>query len=190
MRVALLSNVTVDLLAGMLKKSADVYLSAGFDTWQQEMIMPSSGLYEFKPEAVVMLFHAGAYEWSDLESGVHMVDEWCGAFSALTSNLPGVPVFISSLDISIKAHYGAELRIEEKLENYLIEKVQELHRNGAGIYVLPVKDAITDLGRNNFYSSKMWYVGSMPYSMKGLSALNELILRYISVAVIHFSNIS
>ena len=181
MRVALLSNVTVDLLAGMLKKTADLYLSAGFDTWQQEMIMPTSGMYDFKPEAVVVLLHAGSYDWTDLESGLQMMDEWCGAFSALTSNLPGVPVFISSLDISIKAHYGAELRIEEKLENYLIERVQELHGNGANIYILPVKDAIADLGRNNFYSSKMWYVGSMPYSMKGLSVLNELIVRYISV---------
>lgn len=181
MRVALLSNVTVDLLAGMLKKSADVYLSAGFDTWQQEMILSTSGLYGFKPEAVVMLIHAGSYEWSDLESGIQMMDEWCNAFSTLTSNLPGVPVFISSLDISIKVHYGAELRIEEKLENYLVDKIQEFHSNGVSAYVLPVKDAITDLGRGNFYSNKMWYVGSMPYSMKGLSALNELILRYISV---------
>ena len=34
MRLALLSNVTVDLLAGMVKKTHEVYLSAGFDTWQ------------------------------------------------------------------------------------------------------------------------------------------------------------
>ena len=181
MRIALLSNVTVDLLAGMLKKSTNVYLSAGFDTWQQEMIMPTSGLYEFKPEAVVMLIHAGSYEWPGLESGLQLIDEWCGTFSTLITNLPGVPVFISSLDISIKAHFGAEPRIEEKLENYLIDRIQELHSKGASAYVFPVKDAITDLGRGNFYSNKMWYVGSMPYSMKGLAALNELILRYTSV---------
>ncbi len=181
MRVALLSNVTVDLLAGMLKKSADIYLSAGFDTWQQEIIMPTSGMYEFKPEAVVILLHSGSYDWTDIESGIQMIDDWCGAFSALTSNLPGVPVFVSSLDIQIKAHYGAEIRIEEKLEYYLIERIQELHSNGANIYILPVKDVIADLGRSSFYSSKMWYVGSMPYSMKGLSALNDLILRYIRV---------
>ena len=35
MRVALLSNVTVDLLADMVKKTNSVYISAGFDTWQQ-----------------------------------------------------------------------------------------------------------------------------------------------------------
>ena len=181
MRVALLSNITVDLLAGMLKKSADLYLSAGYDTWQQEMIMPTSGMYEYKPEAVIVLLHAGSYDWTNPDMGLQMIDEWCGSFSTLTSNLPGVPVFVSSLDIMIKAHYGAEHRIEEKLESHLIERIEELHNTGASIYVLPVKDVITDIGRNNFYSNKMWYVGSMPYSIKGLSALNEMIIRYISV---------
>ena len=181
MRLALLSNVTVDLLAGLIKKDHEVYLPPGFDTWQQEMIMPTSGLYEFKPEAVVVLLHAGAQEWINIESGCKLIDEWCCALSALTTNLPGIPVFISSLDISIPMHYGAEMRIESHLENYIIERVQELHCNGKSIYILPVKDAIADLGKNNFYSCKMWYVGSMPYSIKGLASLSDLICRYVSV---------
>ena len=49
MRLALLSNITVDMLASMVKKNNDVYLSTGFDTWQQEMIMPTSGMYDYKP---------------------------------------------------------------------------------------------------------------------------------------------
>lgn len=182
MKLALLSNVTVDLLAGMVKKTNDVYLSAGFDTWQQEMIMPTSGLYEYKPEAVVVLLHAGAYEWEDRDTGCQMIDEWCAAFKRMSENLPGVPVFISSLDIPAKVHYGAEICIEGELENHLIKRIEELHADGVSIYILPVKAAINDLGRNSFYSSKMWYVGSMPYSMKGLSALDELISRYTGTA--------
>lgn len=181
MRLALLSNVTVDLLAGMVKKTHEVYLSAGFDTWQQEMIMPTSGLYEFKPEAVIVLLHAGAYEWENRDAGCQMIDEWCAAFKSVTNNLPGVPVFVSSLDIQAKAHFGAELNVVGVLENHLINRIEEMHAEGSSIYILPVKEAITDLGRNNFYSSKMWYVGSMPYSMKGMAALNELINRYTGV---------
>ena len=181
MRLALLSNVTVDLLAGMVKKTHEVYLSAGFDTWQQEMIMPTSGLYEFKPEAVIVLLHAGAYEWENRDAGCQMIDEWCAAFKSVTNNLPGVPVFVSSLDIQAKAHFGAEIAIEGVLENHLINRIEELHTDGENIYIFPVKEAIADLGRNNFYSSKMWYVGSMPYSMKGMAALNELINRYTGV---------
>ena len=71
MKLALLSNVTVDLLAGMLKQTADIYLSPGFDTWQQEMINTNSGLYDYKPDAVVVLLHANVYTdtWNDIEKG-------------------------------------------------------------------------------------------------------------------------
>ena len=180
MRIALLSNVTVDMLADMLKKSNnDVYLSAGFDTWQQDILLPASGLYEFKPEAVIVMLHAGAYDWNEMSS--RMIDDWAAAFKKLTANMPGVPVFVSSLDITVKAKFGAEVSIAGTLENYLISRIEELHKSGASIYVLPVKDAIAEVGRKNFYSPKMWYVGSMPYSMKGLAALNELIGRYIGV---------
>ena len=181
MRLALLSNVTVDLLADMLKKTNEVYLPAGFDTWQQELIAPASGLYEYKPEAVVVLLHAGACKWSTMEAGCQLIDEWCTAFQTLIFHLPGTHIFVSSVDISVKAHYGAEKRIEQALEYYLIDKIEKLHQQGANIYVLPVKDLIAGLGRNNFYSSKMWYIGSMPYSMKGMAAIHDLIARYVSV---------
>ena len=184
MKLALLSNVTIDLLAGMLKKNVDVYLSAGFDTWQQEMIMPTSSLYDYAPDAVALLLYADAYEnvWDSMDSGCQVIDEWMQAIQTLATKLPSIPVFVSSIDIfSVKAKYGAEARLEQYFENYLIEKVEKLHAAGHNVYILPVKDEITDIGRSKFYSSKMWYVGSMPYSMKGLSELNELILRYVGV---------
>ncbi len=184
MKLALLSNVTVDLLTGMLQQNAELYLSPGFDTWQQELINPASGLYSFKPDAVVVLLHANAYAetWNDREKGGQTIDEWFGAIQAVTANLPGVPVLVSSIDISnVTCRFGAEVRLEAYFENYLIERVQELHSNGSNVYVLPVNEAIADLGRKDFYSPKMWYVGSMPYSMKGMAAIAELITRYTSV---------
>lgn len=184
MRIALLSNVTTDLLSDMLKSIVDVYLSPGFNTWQQEILSSASGLYTFKPEAVVLLLYADAYSdtWSDREKGCSVIEEWIGMMRTLADNLPGVPVFVSSIDISnVTCHFGAEVRLEVYFETYFIEKLQQLHATGCNVYVLPVKDAVTELGRKNFYSSKMWYVGSMPYSIKGLSAIAELISRYTSV---------
>ena len=181
MRLALLSNVTIDMLASMVKKTHEVYISAGFDTWQQDVILPSSKLYEFKPEAVIVLLHAGAYEWNTTENGVQLIDDWCGVISTLATNMPGIPIFVSSIDIVTKAHYGAEPTTEVYLENYLIEKIQELYKSGNSIYILPIKNIVVELGRSAFYSPKMWYIGSMPYSMKGLAAINDLIIRYTSV---------
>lgn len=178
MRIALLSNVTVDFLADTLKKNDDVYLSAGFDTWQQDLINQSSELYSFGPEAVVILIHAGAVEWRDR---TQIIDDWCLSFESFTKTMPSVPLFISSIDVVGTCKYGAEDRFEEFLENNLIEKVQKMHQKGNSIYLLPVKDVIEDIGRKSFYSQKMWYIGSMPYSIKGISALAELIERYVHV---------
>ena len=95
------------------------------------------------------MLHAGAYDWDAMSS--RMIDDWCTAFEKLTVNMPGVPVFISSLDITVKAHFGAEVSITGTLENHLISRIEELHKSGASIYVLPVKDAIAEVGRKNFY---------------------------------------
>ena len=184
MRIALLSNVTTDLLVSMLKDINDIYLAPGFDTWQQEIIDSASGLYAYRPEAVVLLLYADAYSdtWGDREKGCSVIEEWIGMIRTLEDNLPGVPVFVSSIDISnVTCHFGAEVRLEVYFETYFLEKLQQLHATGCNVYVLPVKDAVTELGRKTFYSSKMWYVGSMPYSIKGLSAIAELISRYTSV---------
>lgn len=184
MRLALLSNVTVDLLAGMIRKTNEVFLSAGFDTWQQELIVSASGLYEYKPDAVIVLLYANAYDetWVDRKKGIQTIDEWCGIFRTACAKFAGTPIFVSSIDISnINCHFGADERLEGFFENYFIERIQELHSNGSNIYILPVKEAISNLGRNTFYSPKMWYVGSMPYSMKGMESLTKLINRYCAV---------
>ena len=183
MRLALLSNVTVDLLAGMLKNNMEVYLPAGYDTWQQELMVPASGLYKYNPESVVVLLYANAYAdvWNDMEKGCRMIDEWHGVLKTFMTNLPGVPVYVSSIDVSnIECRFGAEIRLDQFFENYMTERIQELHNTGGNIYILPVRDAVSSLGRLNFYSPKMWYMGSMPYSVKGLAALNSLIIRYVS----------
>ncbi len=178
MRIALLSNVTVDILAEMVKNANDVYLPVGFDTWRQEILNPASALYEYKPESVVVLLHSCVYDWRDRNIDCQLIDEWIFAFKTLTETLPNVPLFVSSIDMKIYSHYGAEHRIEEYLENYLISGIEELHQLGKNIYVLPVKEVILEMGRSTFYSPKMWYMGSMPYSMKGIRALLEMINRY------------
>lgn len=183
MRIALLSNVTTDLLVDKIKPVADIYIPPGFDVWQQEIINRASGLYAYKPEVVVLLLYADAYVdlWNDRKNGCSIIEEWAGMIKTLCLNLPGTPVFVSSIDITnVSCHYGAETRLESYFENCFLEQLQQLHGEGFRVYVLPVKETVTELGRKNFYSSKMWYIGSMPYSLKGLDSLAELITRYIS----------
>ena len=55
MRLALLSNVTVEILAGMLKKEHPVWMPSGFGAWVQTAFAPPDDLRDFNPEFVLLL---------------------------------------------------------------------------------------------------------------------------------------
>ncbi len=58
MRIALLSNVTVEVLAGMLKKEQSVWIPSGFGAWMETALNPPPEMREFNPEAVFLLIDA------------------------------------------------------------------------------------------------------------------------------------
>ncbi len=186
MRVALLSNVTVDLLAGMLRKSYDVYLSPGYDTWQQELLDSNSGLYDFSPESVVVILHIDSYaeEWAAFERGRELIDTWLVALNAFAKAHPCVPLFVSSIDVGDSlCRWGGEWQSALDLERRLEAGVHELRSKGSSVYVLPIREAMERVGREAFYARKMWYVGSMPWSTKGLQAIAKVTLRYVRATV-------
>lgn len=48
------------------------------------------------------------------------------------------------------------------------QAVSEGHKNA---FVLDLDACISDIGKKNFYSPKMWYMGSMLYSKAGMEAI-------------------
>ena len=50
------------------------------------------------------------------------------------------------------------------------------------IYLLDLADTIAEIGRKQFYSNKMWYMSSMPYSRGGLNAVSLEIDRALGSA--------
>lgn len=179
MRLALFSNVTIDFLGEILKKKHDVYFSPGFNSWEQDILNHSSPFYDFNAEAAVILLHAGAAEWKDKDKSQELIDEWILVIKTLAERCPSLPVFVSSIDANVDFCVAGE-HIGNFIENGFVRAVDNLHESGYKVYLLPVKSLISDMGRDAFYSKKMWYVGSMPYSFKGLDALGTLIETYIS----------
>ena len=92
-KVALLSNVTVDLIIGKLRREYDFYLPEGFDTWVQEAINPSAGIYSAEPDAVIVLLDGTeARSWKDGE-GDARISLWKQALTALVTKIKSsVPI--------------------------------------------------------------------------------------------------
>lgn len=183
-RVALLSNVTVDLIAGKLRKKYDFYLPEGFDTWVQETINPAAGLYNEKLDAVIVLLDGTeARSWKTVEEGAERIGLWKQALNALVSNISTIPIFVSTIDIRENRIKSLSERSNKyELENDWYQYAQGLVESKNNVYLFDLADSIAEIGRKQFYSNKMWYMSSMPYSRDGLNAVANEIDRVLGSA--------
>ena len=180
-RVALLSNVTVDLIAGKLRRKYDFYIPEGFDTWVQETINPAAGLYSEKFDAVIVLLDGTeARSWKTVDEGTERVGLWKQALTALVSSISTIPIFVSTIDFrENRIKSLSERSIKYELENDWYQYVQGLVESKSNVYLFDLADTIAEVGRKQFYSNKMWYMSSMPYSRDGLNAVSNEIDRIL-----------
>ncbi len=180
-KVALLSNVTVDLVVAKLRKNYDFYLPEGFDTWVQEVINPASGLYTESLDAVVLLLDGTeARSWKNVEEANERISLWKQALAALVKYITSIPVFVSTIDIrenQIKSLSERKFALELNHEWY--QFVQNLVETNGNVYILDIANTIAEMGRKQFYSNKMWYMSSMPYSRDGIAAVSAEIDRVL-----------
>ena len=183
-RAALLSNVTVDLIAGKLRRKYDFYIPAGFDTWVQETINPVAGLYSEQFDAVIVLLDGTeARSWKTVDEGIERVGLWKQALTALVSSISTIPIFVSTIDFrENRIKSLSERSIKYELENDWYQYVQGLVERRNNVYLFDLADTIAEVGRKQFYSNKMWYMSSMPYSRDGLNVVSNEIDRILGAA--------
>lgn len=183
-KVAILSNVTVDLIINKLRRKYEFYQPEGFDTWVQEAINPVAPLYSFEADAVIVLLDGTeARAWKSVDEGVERIAMWKQALNALTAYFITIPVFVSTIDIrENRIKSLSERKIGYELENDWYQFVQGLVEENSNVYLLDIADTIAEIGRKQFYSNKMWYMSSMPYSRDGLNAVTSEIDRALGSA--------
>ena len=172
-KIALLSNITVDLIVAKLRRKYDFYLPEGFDTWVQEVINPASGLYNENIDSIIVLLDGTEVRsWKSIEDGESRLDLWKNALDVLVKSFKSVPIFISTIDIrENRIKSLAERTYRYYFENNWYQYIQELTENNDNVFVFDTADIIAEIGRKHFYSNKMWYMSSMPYSREGLEVV-------------------
>ena len=94
----------------------------------------------------------------------------------LAKRFPASKHYVSTIDF-IKKEIAPSgiIRREYALQHCWESGLSELQSRQSNVRVFDMRRLIEDKGRQLFYSDKMWYMGSMPYSMKGINALAEAI---------------
>lgn len=179
--IALLSNVTVGFLEQELKKSYKVYVPAGYDTWLMELYNAESILNSQKHDAEFYLFYGDALteKWNSLQQGLEEMKKIGTMLSSHAKKNKSTYIFVSTLDFNNKKitdEYTISIEREWSISWYqILREITENHKN---IYIYDWNETIGDTGRERFYSEKMWYTGSMPFSILGLKkVVNDIEYR-------------
>jgi len=175
--LAILSNVTVaSLIDSTYKKiNEEIYTSSGYNTWVQELI--TAQFSGNKPEAVFLVLYGreliGDTTFSDWEEVKLILDQYLETIKTFTEGQKDIPLFVSSLDMQLdKILPFISPRLEHKIESYWRSGLEEM-----SVPILEIAEIARNMGRDKFYSKRMWYLGSIPFSMSGEKAIAEEISR-------------
>lgn len=175
--IAVLSNVTTGILEAELSAQYQVYAPSGYDTWRAEMLDEASELNREGRDLGVFLFYGDAWRdnWKKLEDGTRFIAELeCDLRSFLMRGRLKVAV-ISTLDFR-------EEQVDDLLEgeNRPLEwqvcwqrMLMRLRVDFENVHVYDWCKSIREMGAAKFYARKMWYTGSMPFSLQGMRRIAE-----------------
>lgn len=174
MRISVLSNVNLDMLSGLLKNENEIFQTDGYGKWVTYALNKDEKLAGFAPEALVLILEGNALlsGCADSDSMKTELDHAYGYACKLAELYKGSYLLVSSIDVSPRTVGGKDMPDQSLAAaaywELLLGRMTENRRN---VHRLELKQLIENYGRNQFYSAKFWYMGSIPYEMKALHTL-------------------
>ena len=174
MRVALLSNVNIDLVGKVLKAPTDTWIPPGYGEWVvQTYEQGAAGLREFDPEQIVLVLDGTALlDGVNDGTAEHEVLGAVAHVERLVVAFPHSRVVVSTIDLPARTIRAASAgRPEEHWAFLWRSQVEDLARRTTNVHVFDLARLVSDAGRTGFYSQKMWYLGGQPYTMSATKVL-------------------
>jgi len=177
-KLAVLSNVNMDLVIRMLQKEADVYQAEGYGNELGILMNPASSYHAFEPELTFFLLDLMELLEHDVEpeSAGKRIDGWFETFEGALSREKIYYVSDAYL-------WGAELEAvyepgrKQELERLWQERLEQCCREHGNVRIFPYRRLVEQLGEQTAFSLKMWYMGKILLSNQAQKQLCALILE-------------
>ncbi len=177
MKVGIYSNVNQEGICRKLKKYYEnIQESTGYGDWYFSLL---NGIVE--PDVIFILLDG--FELfrnildldSELENCINIIRE-------IVEKNAQKKIFVSTIDIyENKIHSLKDYNIKKiQLENKWVEELYNINNTYSNFFIFDLRELITSTGRKNFYSKKLWYLGSLKYSNLGENIIVEEILLIIN----------
>lgn len=168
MKIAILSNVNVDMLISKVSKSANVYVSEGYGAWLQELLEQDSNLYNFSPAYTFVLLDAQELFGNSktIEESTLEILRFKEIFQQIIERHPNINFYISDLDyLEYRIRLYTIISDEKQIEILWIKMLFELQKTYPNMFVFRLKELISEFGRTKFYS--------LNYGILAVSSIRE-----------------
>ena len=176
-RLAVLSNVNVNMVIRMLQKNAQVYESEGYGNELGTLLNPQSSYHAYHAEITFLIMDLAELLEHDLDpvTAEQKIGNW---FRTLEGCLPQEGVFYVSdaylwaVELAVLADTGRKSQMEGIWEREL----RTLEQKHANVRSFPYRALAEHFGEEKAFSPKMWYRGQVLWGMEMQSALAEQLL--------------
>lgn len=181
MKIALLSNINVDMIIQKLSTDAEIYNPEGYNTWVQDLLQQDSNLFKFNPQAVFILLDGyEIFKDIELDDIENMVKQYISYIETSVKSNSNIVYFVSNIDMPTKKIQSIKsYRIEKEIEFLWYKQLYNLSEKYKNVYIFDIKNIIEEMGREAFYSNKMWYLAGNKYSIKAEKQIIKLIKQHV-----------
>lgn len=176
MKIAILSNVNLDMLVQNLSKEHEVFSPEGYGQWIPYSLEKKNDFFSFNPKIIYVIIDGNALleTFCDYQSGCSEIVKSLSYIASLSEIYGDALIAVSTIDIrKTRIHPVSDCNLESQWEHYWISELTDLIQKKRNLISFDLKSLIHEYGSNSFYSDKMWYMGSIPYSIKGIDALSS-----------------
>lgn len=175
--IALLSNVTMGVLATELATQYQIYVPEGFDTWRIEVLNDASGLMSQTHDLTFFLFYADAWRdnWHNSAEGLAFIQEVERDLDVYLRKRPMERIVITTLDFHTMQidDIFQDVGVTLSWQFAWLQMLMRLKKEHANLVIYDWCKSIQEIGTDKFYSSKMWYSASMPFTMPGIRKIAD-----------------
>ena len=178
-RLAVLSNVNMNMVIRMLQKQAEVYETEGYGNELGILLNPTSSYHAFQPDITFLIPDLAELLEHDFDpqTAKKRIEDW---FLTLDGCLPERGIFYVSDAYLWAVELSALADPERKqcLESLWSEELQALCSKHSNVRIFPYRNLIESQGEKKAFSLKMWYMGKVLLGMEMQSLLAEKIKFY------------
>lgn len=181
MNTAILSNINLFKLINRMKKKIEVYEPEGYGNWIQPLLKDGK-----LADYIICIIDGnqlcnGVENVEAREEALNRINECLFYIRSAVERHPQSKYFVSDIDIMPNAIYSLkEVGYLRELEQVWGVTLHELALEFSNLFLFPLKDIVTYLGRKEAYSQKMWYLASSRFSMRGEQEIEKRIFQMIS----------